>query len=254
MLSLCVAYYICFRITKKRRDLEDRVGLMPKKKKVVVTHKPYSEEKEGCSDLPSTYQIQIVEQAPSTKGRRPRLSSDLTLLSDYEIDPDPLWEIDRSRLELVDILGEGAFGEVWRANLRPDHNEPNSPPEGIPVAVKKLKSSAHEKELIDLVSEMETFKIIHRDLAARNVLVAENFVMKISDFGLSRDVHCNDYYRKKGNGRLPIKWMALEALDSHMYTVESDVSVIFLGYSFSFALYERSLLISLHIADCEAGV
>ncbi|KAK6032698.1 hypothetical protein OSTOST_01109 [Ostertagia ostertagi] len=28
---------------------------------------------------------------------------------------------------------------------------------------------------------------------------------------------------KKGNGRLPIKWMALEALDSHMYTVESDV-------------------------------
>uniref|UniRef100_A0A158QWZ4 receptor protein-tyrosine kinase n=1 Tax=Nippostrongylus brasiliensis TaxID=27835 RepID=A0A158QWZ4_NIPBR len=346
MLSLCVAYYICFRITKKRRDLEDRVGLMPKKKKVVVTHKPYPDEKEGCSDLPSTYQIQfpcfsifpvvcyllshknaffIVEQAPATKGRRPRLSSDLTLLSDYEIDPDPLWEIDRSRLELVDILGEGAFGEVWRANLRPDSNDPAIPPEGIPVAVKKLKSSAHEKELIDLVSEMETFKIIgrndnllrligcctgsgplyvvlelckygnlrdflrihrpreekqeamakhsgeladyleprkwtdkrdtqiaihnithkhlvhfawqvakgmefmankkiiHRDLAARNVLVAENFVMKISDFGLSRDVHCNDYYRKKGNGRLPIKWMALEALDSHMYTVESDV-------------------------------
>lgn len=325
MFSLCVAYYVCFRITKKRRDLEDRVGLMPKKKKVVVTHKPYPDDKEGCSDLPSTYQIQIVEQAPSTKGRRTRLSSDLTLLSEYEIDPDPLWEIDRSRLELVDILGEGAFGEVWRANLRPDGNDPSVPPEGTPVAVKKLKSSAHEKELIDLVSEMETFKIIgrndnllrligcctgsgplyvvlelckygnlrdflrvhrpreekqeamakhngeladyleprkwsdkrdnqiaihnithkhlvhfawqvakgmefmankkiiHRDLAARNVLVAENFVMKISDFGLSRDVHCNDYYRKKGNGRLPIKWMALEALDSHMYTVESDV-------------------------------
>lgn len=34
MFSLCVAYYVCFRITKKRRDLEDRVGLMPKKKKV----------------------------------------------------------------------------------------------------------------------------------------------------------------------------------------------------------------------------
>ncbi|KAL6722669.1 hypothetical protein Aduo_017774 [Ancylostoma duodenale] len=325
MLSLCVAYYICFRITKKRRDLEDRVGLMPKKKKVVVTHKPYPDEKEGCSDLPSTYQIQIVEQAPTSKGRRPRLSSDLTLLSDYEIDPDPQWEIERARLELVDILGEGAFGEVWRANLKPDRNDNSIPPEGAPVAVKKLKSSAHEKELIDLVSEMETFKIIgrhenllrligcctgcgplyvvlelckygnlrdflrihrpregkeeamakhngeladyleprkwsdkrdnqvvinnithkhlvhfayqvakgmefmankkiiHRDLAARNVLVAEGFVMKISDFGLSRDVHCNDYYRKKGNGRLPIKWMALEALDSHMYTVESDV-------------------------------
>ncbi|KIH66157.1 immunoglobulin domain protein [Ancylostoma duodenale] len=337
MLSLCVAYYICFRITKKRRDLEDRVGLMPKKKKVVVTHKPYPDEKEGCSDLPSTYQIQIVEQAPTSKGRRPRLSSDLTLLSDYEIDPDPQWEIERARLELVDILGEGAFGEVWRANLKPDRNDNSIPPEGAPVAVKKLKSSAHEKELIDLVSEMETFKIIgrhenllrligcctgcgplyvvlelckygnlrdflrihrpregkeeamakhngeladyleprkwsdkrdnqvvinnithkhlvhfayqvakgmefmankkiiHRDLAARNVLVAEGFVMKISDFGLSRDVHCNDYYRKKGNGRLPIKWMALEALDSHMYTVESDVSVT---WSYGILLWE----------------
>lgn len=50
--------------------------------------------------------------------------------------------------------------------------------------------------------------------------------MKISDFGLSRDVHYNDYYRKKGNGRLPIKWMALEALDSHVYTIYSDVYVL----------------------------
>jgi serine/threonine protein kinase len=72
-----------------------------------------------------------------------------------------------------------------------------------------------------------TFQIIHRDLAARNVLVAENNVLKISDFGLSRDVHYNDYYRKKGNGRLPIKWMALEALDSHVYTIHSDVYVCF---------------------------
>ena len=37
---------------------------------------------------------------------------------------------------------------------------------------------------------------IHRDLAARNVLVTENYVMKIADFGLARSVHEDYYYRK----------------------------------------------------------
>ncbi|XP_053527409.1 proto-oncogene tyrosine-protein kinase receptor Ret isoform X5 [Artibeus jamaicensis] len=40
-------------------------------------------------------------------------------------------------------------------------------------------------------------KLVHRDLAARNVLVAEGRKMKISDFGLSRDVYEEDSYVKR---------------------------------------------------------
>uniref|UniRef100_A0A0L8HTJ0 receptor protein-tyrosine kinase n=1 Tax=Octopus bimaculoides TaxID=37653 RepID=A0A0L8HTJ0_OCTBM len=64
---------------------------------------------------------------------------------------------------------------------------------------------------------------IHRDLAARNVLVAENYVLKIADFGLTRHLQNIDYYKKTTNGRLPVKWMAPEALFDKKYTTKSDV-------------------------------
>ncbi|KAK6635683.1 hypothetical protein RUM44_000937 [Polyplax serrata] len=66
-------------------------------------------------------------------------------------------------------------------------------------------------------------KCIHRDLAARNVLVSDNNILKIADFGLARDVHCHYYYRKTTDGRLPVKWMAPEALFDRVYTSQSDV-------------------------------
>ena len=66
-------------------------------------------------------------------------------------------------------------------------------------------------------------KCIHRDLAARNILVAKDYIIKIADFGLARDVQINDYYRKKGEGFLPVRWMAPESLFYRRYTIQSDV-------------------------------
>ncbi|KAL4232110.1 Fibroblast growth factor receptor 4 [Mactra antiquata] len=64
---------------------------------------------------------------------------------------------------------------------------------------------------------------IHRDLAARNILVSEDYVLKIADFGLTRNLSEVDYYKKNGDGRLPVKWMAPEALFDRRYTTKSDV-------------------------------
>ncbi|XP_064458283.1 proto-oncogene tyrosine-protein kinase receptor Ret-like isoform X2 [Ornithodoros turicata] len=75
-------------------------------------------------------------------------------------------------------------------------------------------------------------KLIHRDLAARNILIAAGNMVKISDFGLSRDVYEGDTYLKKSKGRVPVKWMALESLEDHIYTTKSDV------WSYGIVLWE----------------
>ena len=40
------------------------------------------------------------------------------------------------------------------------------------------------------------FQIVHCDLAARNILIGDGFTLKISDFGMARDVSGKEYYRK----------------------------------------------------------
>ncbi|ODN04276.1 Tyrosine-protein kinase transmembrane receptor Ror [Orchesella cincta] len=64
---------------------------------------------------------------------------------------------------------------------------------------------------------------VHRDLAARNCLVSEKGVVKISDFGLSRDVYTCDYYKVGGSKLLPIRWMAPESILYGCFTLESDI-------------------------------
>ena len=82
-------------------------------------------------------------------------------------------------------------------------------------------------------------RYVHRDMATRNCLVGEGLTVKISDFGLSRDIYANDYYRyatsrikkinnliafrMKGMSPVPIRWMAPESIIYGKYTLKSDI-------------------------------
>ncbi|KAL0880126.1 hypothetical protein ABMA27_002609 [Loxostege sticticalis] len=73
---------------------------------------------------------------------------------------------------------------------------------------------------------LEEMHFVHRDLACRNCLVAHRAngrVVKIGDFGLARDIYKNDYYRKEGEGLLPVRWMAVECLVDGVFSCQSDV-------------------------------
>ncbi|KAK9959557.1 hypothetical protein ABG768_009676 [Culter alburnus] len=76
---------------------------------------------------------------------------------------------------------------------------------------------------------LERMHFVHRDIAARNCLVSVRSytdperVVKIGDFGLARDVYKNDYYRKKGEGLLPVRWMSPESLTDGIFNKYSDV-------------------------------
>lgn len=55
---------------------------------------------------------------------------------------------------------------------------------------------------------------VHRDLAARNCLVGEHLTVKISDFGLSRDIYSSDYYRVQSKSLLPVRYEKVKKCDS----------------------------------------
>ncbi|XP_001600926.2 vascular endothelial growth factor receptor 1 isoform X2 [Nasonia vitripennis] len=114
----------------------------------------------------------------------------------------------------------------WRSNYRGDYKDRNLKP----ICTQDLLSWAFQ-----VARGMEYLcqrKVLHGDLAARNILLAENNVVKICDFGLAKTMYKNDNYKKQGDGPVPIKWMAIESIRDWIFSTQSDI------WSFGIVLWE----------------
>ncbi|ODN05385.1 Vascular endothelial growth factor receptor 1 [Orchesella cincta] len=97
------------------------------------------------------------------------------------------------------------------------------------ITVDECISTAHlvkwSREIANGMEFLGSRKIVHGDLASRNVLLTQDLVAKIGDFGLSRQLmEYSNYVRSNGDDCvLPWKWMAVETLQDMKFSVMSDV-------------------------------
>ncbi|XP_055612815.1 tyrosine-protein kinase Fer isoform X2 [Uranotaenia lowii] len=189
------------------------------------------------------------------------------------------WELSNDDVILLDKIGRGNFGDVYKAKLKstkntlvavktcrmtlPEEQKRKFLQEGrilkqydhpnivklIGICVQKQpimivmelvsggsllmflrKNSATmgQKQLMAMCRDaaagmryLESKNCIHRDLAARNCLIGSENIVKISDFGMSREEE--EYIVSGGMKQIPIKWTAPEALNFGKYTSLCDV-------------------------------
>ncbi|XP_023943535.1 tyrosine-protein kinase Fer isoform X2 [Bicyclus anynana] len=192
--------------------------------------------------------------------------------------PRETWELNNDHVQLLDKIGRGNFGDVYKARLKttgqevavktcrvalPEEQKRTFLQEGrilkqyqhpnivrlIGIAVQKQPimivmelvsggslltflrtraSNLSSRSLLAMCRDaaggmryLESKNCIHRDLAARNCLVGDDNIVKISDFGMSREEE--EYIVSGGMKQIPIKWTAPEALNFGKYTSLCDV-------------------------------
>ncbi|KAL8598131.1 hypothetical protein ACOMHN_030417 [Nucella lapillus] len=132
-------------------------------------------------------------------------------------------------LVIMELMACGDLKNYLRMH-RPDE-EDNM---GDPPTIGEILQMAGE--IADGMAYLSAKKFVHRDLAARNCMVSEKKVVKIGDFGMTRDIYETDYYRKGNKGLLPVRWMPPESLIYGVFTTMSDV------WSYGIVMWEMATL------------
>ncbi|RLU26184.1 hypothetical protein DMN91_002350 [Ooceraea biroi] len=138
------------------------------------------------------------------------------------------------------ILSNNSSQPEWRSNYHGDYKDQNLKP----ICTQDLLSWAFQ--VARGMEYLSQRKVLHGDLAARNILLTENNVVKICDFGLAKTMYKDDNYKKKGNGPLPIKWMAIESIRDRIFSTQSDI------WSFGIVLWEFFTLAKIPYPGMEA--
>ncbi|XP_030622664.1 insulin-like growth factor 1a receptor [Chanos chanos] len=133
-------------------------------------------------------------------------------------------------LVIMELMTRGDLKSHLRSLRSKDQG---SSSQNLPPLKKMIQMAG---EIADGMAYLNANKFVHRDLAARNCMVAEDFTVKIGDFGMTRDIYETDYYRKGGKGLLPVRWMSPESLKDGVFTTNSDV------WSFGVVLWEIATL------------